>query len=160
MNERTDKPQNDAPAPLARGSERPYTRPQDARGRPMTGRGTEHFAGRGGRSGEPLSRTERLLITMFITMFAATLGAGALGFTALSGQLLDMQTQMGGQLLGMQKQMGSQLLGMQKQIGGLSERVGNVEGRMATLEERMTRVETLIQTRLIPQPGASSPSVL
>ena len=178
MNERTEKPQNDAPAPLARGSERPYTRPQDERGRPMTGRGTEHFAGPGGRSGEPLSRTERLLITMFITMFAATLGAGALGFTALSGQLLDMQTQLGGQLLdmqtqmgsqllGVQTQMGSQLLGVQKQIGGLSERVGNLEGRMATLEgrmatleERMTSVETLIQTRLVPQPGASSPSGL
>ena len=160
MNERTEKPHNDAPAPLARGSERPYTRPQDERGRPMTGRGTEHFAGPGGRSGEPLSRTERLLITMFITMFAATLGAGALGFTALSGQLLDMQTQLGGQLLDMQTQMGSQLLGVQKQIGGLSERVGNLEGRMATLEERMTSVETLIQTRLVPQPGASSPSGL
>ena len=160
MNERTEKPQNDAPAPLARGSERPYTRPQDERGRPMTGRGTEHFAGHGGRSGEPLSRTERLLITMFITMFAATLGAGALGFTALSGQLLDMQTQMGSQLLGVQTQMGSQLLGVQKQIGGLSERVGNLEGRMATLEERITSVETLIQTRLVPQPGASSPSGL
>ena len=171
MNKRTEKPQNDAPAPLARGSERPYTRPQDERGRPMTGRGTEHFAGHGGRSGEPLSRTERLLITMFITMFAATLGAGALGFTALSGQLLDMQTQLGGQLLDMQTQMGSQLLdmqtqmgsqllGVQKQIGGLSERVGNLEGRMATLEERMTSVETLIQTRLVPQPGASSPSGL
>ena len=136
MNERTDKPQNDAPAPSARGSDRPYTRPQDARGRPMTGRGAEHFSGRGGRSGEPLSRTERLLITMFITVFAATLGAGALGFTALSGQLLDMQQQIGGQLLDMQKRTDGQFLDMQKQIGNLSE--------------RMTRVEMLIQTRRVP----------
>ena len=66
---------------------------------------------------------------MFVTMFAAMLGAGALGFTAISGQLLDMQTEIG-----------DLRTDMHKQIGELSE--------------RMARVETLIETRLVPQISA------
>ena len=66
---------------------------------------------------------------MFVTMFAAMLGAGALGFTAISGQLLHMQ-----------KQIGELRTDMHKQIGELSE--------------RMARVETLIETRLVLETAA------
>ena len=129
MNERITKPENDAPTPLAHAPGQPYTQAQDAQGRPMTGRETERLTGRG----EPLTRTERLLVTMFVTMFATMIAAGALGFTTLSGQLL-----------GMQEQTSTQLLDMQKQIGELSE--------------RMTRIETLIETHLVPASNARDPA--
>ena len=119
MNERITKPENHPPTPLAHVPDPPYTQAQDARGRPMTGRETEHSTGRG----EPLTRTERLLVTMFVTMFATMVAAGALGFTTLSGQLLDMQ-----------KQIGALRTEMHEEIGNLSE-------RMARVEERLTRVE-------------------
>ena len=79
-----------------------------------------------------LTRTERLLVTMFVTMFAMMPGAGALGFTAISGQLLDMQKQIGG----VQTEIGNLPTEMHKEIGNLSERI--------------TSVETLIQTHLVP----------
>ena len=129
MNERITKPENDAPTPLARAPGQPYTRAQDTRGRPMTRRETQRSAGRR----EPLTRTERFLVTMFVTMFATMIAAGALGFTTLSGQLLDMQTQTSGQLLEMQKQIGE-------------------------LSERMTRIETLIETHLVPASDARDPA--
>ncbi len=136
MNERIAKPENDVQTPLARVPGQPYTQARDAQGRPMTGRETERLTGRG----EPLTRTERLLVTMFVTMFATMIAAGAFGFTTLSGQLLDMQEQTSGQLLDMQEQTSGQLLDMQKQIGELSE--------------RMTRIETLIETHLVPASNA------
>ena len=105
----------------------------------MTGAPMEQFADRSARSREPLTRTERLLVTMFVTMFATMLGAGALGFTAISGQLLDMQKQIGG----VQTEFGNLRTEMHKEIGNLSERITRVE-------ERITRVETLIQTHLVP----------
>ena len=129
MNERITKPENHAQTPLARAPGQPYTRARDAQGRPMTGRETERRAGRG----EPLTRTERLLVTMFVTMFATMVAAGALGFTTLSGQLVDMQ-----------EQTSAQLLDMQKQIGELSE--------------RMTRIETLIEAHLVPAPDTRNPA--
>ena len=136
MNERITKPENDAPTLLARVPGQPYTRAQDTQGRPMTRRETERSAGRR----EPLSRTERFLVTMFVTMFATLIAAGALGFTTLSGQLLGMQEQIGD----LQKETSAQLLDMQKQIGELSE--------------RMTRIETLIETHLVPASDARDPA--
>ena len=119
----------------------------------MTGVEAERRAGSARTRRETLARADRIQIAMFaalVTIFAAMLGAGALGFNAISGQLLDMQ-----------KQIGELRTDMRKQIGELSERVGNLEGRMARLEgrmarleERMTRVEDLIQTRLVPQAAA------
>ena len=103
----------------------------------MTGAPREEFAGRSAVSREALTRTERLLVTMFVTMFATMLGAGALGFTAISGQLLEMQ-----------KQIGNLRTEMHEEIGALSERITRVE-------ERMTNVEALIQTHLVPRPAAS-----
>ena len=122
---------------LPQGPDRPHTPPSDRQGYPMTGtRRGEEFAGRNAPSREPLTRTERLLVTMFVTMFATMLGAGALGFTAISGQLLDMQKQIGG----VQAEIGNLRTEMHKEIGDLSNRI--------------TRVETLIQAHLVPRSGA------
>ena len=86
------------------------------------------IAGRGQRSREPLSRADKI----FVAMFAALLGSGAVGFTAINGQLL-----------GLQRQMGDLRTEMHQEIG--------------TLSDRMTRIETLIETRLAPPPDGSSP---
>ncbi|MXX87608.1 MAG: hypothetical protein F4Y71_14260 [Acidobacteria bacterium] len=129
MNERITKPENDARTPLARVPGQPYTQAQDAQGRSMTGRETERLTGRG----EPLTRTERLLVTMFVTMFATMIAAGALAFTTLSGQLLDMQEQIGGLRVEMHAEIGE-------------------------LSERMTRIETLIETHLVPASDARDPA--
>ena len=151
MNERITKPENDAPTPLAHVPGQPYTQARDAQGRPMTGREAERFTGRG----EPLTRTERLLVTMFVTMFATMIAAGALAFTTLSGQLVDMQEQTSAQLLDMQRQTSVQLLDMQKQIGGLR---AEMHEEIGELSERMTRIETLIETRLVPASDARDPA--
>ena len=156
--------------------DRPYTAPSDGKGVWMKGAPREEpregFAARSALSREPLTRTERLLITMFVTMFAAMLGAGALGFTAISGQLLDMQKQIGDlrtdmrteigdlrtdmhqQIGGLRTEMGElrtdvhqQIGGLRTEIGGLRTEMGELSERMGELSERMTRVETLIQTR-------------
>ncbi len=135
MDERTtENPETGAGLPPE--SDRPYTAPSDGKGVLMKGAPREEFAARSALSREPLTRTERLLVTMFVTMFAAMLGAGALGFTAISGQLLDMQKQIGEFRTDMQTEIGDLRTDMHKQIGELSE--------------RMTRVETLIETRLVP----------
>ena len=61
------------------------------------------------------------------------LAAGALGFTTISGQLLDMQKRIGGA----QTETGNLRTEMHKEIGDLSKRI--------------TGVETLVQTDLVPQ---------
>ena len=140
MNERITKPENDARTPLARVPGQPYTQARDAQERPMTDRETERFTGRG----EPLTRTERLLVTMFVTMFATMIAAGALGFTTLSGQLLDMQEQIGGLRVEMHEEIDGLRAEMRAEIGELSE--------------RMTRIETLIETHLVPASDARDPA--
>ncbi len=147
MNERITKPENDAPTPLARAPGQPYTRARDAQGRPMTDRETERLTGRG----EPLTRTERLLVTMFVTMFATMIAAGALGFTTLSGQLLDIQEQIGGLRVEMHEEIDGVRTEMREEIGKLSD-------RMDQLSERMTRIETLIETRLVPASNTRDPA--
>ena len=165
MDERTtETPETGAGLPLE--PDRPYTAPSDGKGVWMKGAPREEpregFAARSALSREPLTRTERLLVTMFVTMFAAMLGAGALGFTAISGQLLDMQKQIGGLRTDMRTEIGELRTDMQKQIGDLrtdlrtemgelrtdmQKQIGELSERVGELSERMTRVETLIQTR-------------
>ena len=181
MDERTtETPETGAgpkPGRLPPEPDRPYTAPSDGKGVWMKGAPREEpregFAARSALSREPLTRTERLLVTMlvtmFVTMFAAMLGAGALGFTAISGQLLDMQKQIGGLRTDLQTEIGDLRTDlqteigdlrtdMQKQIGGvrteigdlraeMQKQIGELSERMGELSERMTRVETLIQTR-------------
>ena len=144
MNERITKSETHAPAPLAHLPGQPYTQAQDAQERPMKGSETERLAQRG----ESLTRAEKLLVTVFVTMFATLGTGGALAFTTLSGQLVDMQGQTSAQLLDMQGQTSAQLLDMQKQIGALRtemhEEIGNLSERMTRVEERLTRVEQRI----------------
>ena len=52
------------------------------------------------------SKRRRVLVTVCVTMFGTMLAAGALGFTTLSGQLLDVQERIGD---------------MQEEIGGRRE---------------------------------------
>ena len=174
MNERTTD-EAEAATRLPEARDRSYTPPHGAQGGAMTGVEAERRAERARTRREPLARADRIQIAMFaglVTIFAAMLGAGTLGFTAISGQFLDMQKQIGGVQteIGnlrteMHKQIGELRTEMHDEIGELSERVGNLEGRMAglegrmaslegrmgNLEERMTRFEDLIQTRLLPQ---------
>ncbi len=147
MNERITKPENHAQTPLAHAPGQPYTQAQGAQGRSMTGRETERLT----RRGEPLTRTERLLVTMFVTMFATMIAAGALGFTTLSGQLLDMQKQIGGLRVEMHEEIDGLRTEMREEIGKLSD-------RMDQLSDRMTRVETLIETHLVPSSDARNPA--
>ena len=115
----------------------------------------EEFAARSALSREPLTRTERLLVTMFVTMFAAMLGAGALGFTAISGQLLDMQKQIGELRTDTQTEIGNLRTDLHKQIGGVRTEMHDEIGE---LSERMAGVETLIETHLVPQASVPTPA--
>ena len=161
MDERTTEiPETGAGLPPE--PDRPYTAPSDGKGVWMKGAPREEFAARSALSREPLTRTERLLVTMFVTMFAAMLGAGALGFTAISGQLLDMQKQIGGLRTDMRTEIGGLRTDLRTEIGGLRtemhqqigelrtemhDELSELSERMGELSERMTRIETLIQTR-------------
>ena len=117
----------------------------------MTDRETERLT----RRGEPLTRTERLLVTMFVTMFATMIAAGALAFTTLSGQLVDMQEQTSAQLLDMQEQIGGLRVEMHEEIDGLR---ADMQKQIGELSERMTRIETLIETHLVPASDARDPA--
>lgn len=170
MHERTTDAAETA-VPLPEHQSRSYTPGESEQGRAMRRAEAGRHAGRPGRSHDPLTRSERLLVTVFVTMFGTMLAAGALGFTTLSGQLLDMQEQIGNlqnqtsaQLLNMQEQIGdlqqetsAQLLDMQKQIGGLR---AEVREEIGELSERMARIETLIETHLVPASSARDPAGL
>ena len=155
----TENPETGARLPPE--PDRSYTPPSDGKRVLMKGAPREEFAARSALSREPLTRTERLLITMFVTMFAAMLGAGALGFAAISGQLLDMQKQIGGlrtdmqtEIGGVQTEIGNLRTDMQKQSSNLRT---DMQKQIGELSERMARVETLIETRLIPQQPVVKP---
>ena len=190
MDERTtETPETGAGLPPE--PDRPYTAPSDGKGVWMKGAPREEFAARSALSREPLTRTERLLVTMFVTMFAAMLGVGALGFTAISGQLLDMQKQIGELRTDTQTEIGNLRTDLHKQIGGVRTEIGEFRtdlhkqigefrteiGELRTdlhkqigefrtemhdeigeLSERMARVETLIETHLVPQTSVPTPA--
>ena len=152
MNERITKPETRAPAPLADVPGQPYTQARDTQERPMPGRETERFAGRG----EPLTRAEKLLVTVFVTMFATLGTGGALAFTTLSGQLVDMQRQTSAQLLDMQKQIGNlseRMARVEELVTRVEERVTRVEERVTRVEERLTGIESFIRTHHGPPAG-------
>ena len=88
----------------------------------MTSRGAGHLAGRPERSREPLTRAERILIGMF----AALLGSGVVGFTAINGQLVGIQRQIGD----LRTEMHREIRGLGVEIGKLSDRVTRVATRL------------------------------
>ena len=150
MNERTtDATETAVPLPERQG--RSYTPGESEQDGAMTNVEAGRRAGPGSRSHDPLTRSERLLVTVFVTMFGTMLAAGALGFTTLSGQLLDMQEQIGD----MQKETSAQLLDMQREIGGLRAEMHEEIGELSV---RMTRIETLIETHLVPASDARDPA--
>ena len=141
----------EAAVPLSEQQGRSYTPGASGQDRAMTSAEAGRSAGPGGRSHDPLTRSERLLVTVFVTMFGTMLAAGALGFTTLSGQLLDIQEQIGD----MQEEIGGLRAEMHEEIGSLRAEMHEEVGK---LSDRMTRIETLIETHLIPSSNARGPA--
>ena len=135
MHERTtDTTRTAVPLPEPQG--RSYTPGEGERGRAMTGTEAGRLAGRARVSREPLGRMERLHLAVLAGVFvllAAVLSAGAIAFSSLSGQIL-----------GLQEQIGDLRAEMREEIGKLSD--------------RMTRIETLIETHLVPASNAREPA--
>ena len=176
---------------LAGPRDRSYTSPRGERERAMRSGAAEPRTGRGGSSREPLPRTDRIQIVMLggvFAMLAATLGAGAVGFSTLSGQILGLQQQVGGfrtethQEIGglraeMHREIGGLRAEMHREIGGLRaemreefgglraemhQEIGGLRAEMreefGDLTDRMTRLETLIETHLVRTSDASGPA--
>ena len=113
-------------------SRQPYTGVDGERGQGMMRTPAGTVAASGVRSREPLARGERLQIALLaglFTLVAAMMGAGVLGYTALSGQLLAIQQN------------------MHEEIGGLRTDVQH-------LSERIARVEALIEIHHGSRPGS------
>ena len=148
MNEPTTKTTPTPGTPLAAEGGRPYTPVHGGQGEAMRSAATEPLAGRrNGRTREPLTRTERMLVTMFVTMFASLVAAGAVGFTSLSGQIVDYRSETNGQLLTLQRQMHEDNRALREEIGELRSEVGE-------LSERVARIETFLQIHHGPLPGS------
>ena len=96
-----------------------------------------------------------MLAGLFV-LVAAMLGAGALAFSTLSGQMLGLQEQVGDLRTELHEEIGGLRTEMHEEIGGLRaemrEEMGKLSDRMDQLSDRMTRVETLIETHLVPRP--------
>ena len=156
MHERTTDPAETA-VPLPEHQGRSYTPGASEQDRAMTNAEAGRLAGRPRASREPLGRVERVQLTVLAGMFvlvAAVLSAGAIAFTNLSGQILGLRTEM-------REEMGGLRTEMREEIGGLRaemrEEIGELSDRMGQLSERMTRVETLIATHLVPASNARDP---
>jgi len=146
MHERTtDAPEAAVPLPDQQG--RSYTPGESEQVRAMTSVEAGRLTGRPAASREPFGRAERVQLTVLAGMFvlmAAVLSAGAIAFTNLSGQILGLRAEMREEIGGLRAE-------MPEEIGELSERMGQ-------LSERMTRVETLIETHLVPASNARDPA--
>ena len=155
MHERTtDSAETAVPLPEHQG--RSYTPGASEQDRAMTNAEAGRLAGRPRASREPLGRVERVQLTVLAGMFvlvAAVLSAGAIAFTNLSGQILDLRTEMREEIGGLRAE-------MREEIGELSDRMDQLSDRMGQLSERMTRVETLIETHLVPASNARDPAGL
>ncbi|MYF77927.1 MAG: hypothetical protein F4174_11535 [Acidobacteria bacterium] len=142
MNERTtDAAQAGVPLPEQPG--RSYTQGASEQNRAMTSTEAGRLAGHPAASREPFGRAERLQLTVLAGLFvllAAMFGAGAAAYTSVTGQML----------------------GLQEQIGGIHEEIGKVRAEMheeiGKLSERMTRIETLLETHLVPDSNARDPA--
>ena len=135
MHERTTDAAETA-VPLPEQPSRSYTPGGSERGRAMTNVEAGRLAGRPAASREPLGRAERLHLAVLAGVFAllaAALSAGAIAFTSLSGQIL----------------------GLQEQIGGLRAEMHEEIGK---LSDRMTRIETLIETHIVRASDARDPA--
>ncbi len=130
----------------------PYTGADEERGRPMT------------RPREALARADRIQIALLAGLFAllaAILGAGAVAYTSLSGQLLAIDhntheeivrlgTEVRGEIAGLRTEMRGEIAGLRTEMQRLADRVARIETRVALIETRVARIETMIEV----QPGA------
>ena len=142
MHERTTDAAQ-AAVPSSEPPGRSYTPGASEQDRAMTSTEAGRLAGRPAASREPLARAERLHLALLAGVFAlvaAVLGANTIALNNLSGQIL-----------GLQEHMGDLRAEMHEEIGKLSDRMGQ-------LSERLTRVETLIETRLVPASNAQGPA--
>ena len=167
MHERTtDAAETAVPLPERQG--RSYTPGESEPGRAMTSVEAGRLAGRPAASREPLGRAERLHLTVLAGVFAlvaAVLSAGAIAFTSLSGQILGLRAEMREEIGGLRAEMREEIGGlraeMHEEIGQLSDRMDRLSDRMDQfsdrmdqLSDRLTRVETLIETHLVPASNA------
>ena len=86
----------------------------------MTGAEAWRLAGRPTASREPLGRAERLHLAVLAGVFAlvaAMLSAGAIAFTSLSGQILDLRAEMREEMRG---EIGGLRAEMREEIGEFS----------------------------------------
>ena len=149
MHERTTDAAETA-VPLSDHQTRSYTPGESEQGRAMTSAEAGRLAGRPGVSREPLGRVERLQLAVLAGVFvllAAMLSAGAIAFTNLSGQILGLHEQMGG---------------IHEEIGNVRAEIGGLRAEMheeiGELSERITRVETLLETHLVPASDTRDPA--
>ena len=126
----------------------------------MRSAATEPLAGR--RTREPLTRTERMLVTMFVTMFASLVAAGAVGFTSLSGQIADLRSETHRERLALQRQMHEDNLALREEMQEdnralreeMQEEIGGLRSEIGGLSDRIARIETFLQIHHGPLPGS------
>ena len=131
----------------------------------MTSAEAGRLTGRPAVAREPLGRLERLQLAVLAGMFvllAAMLSAGAIAFTSLSGQILGLQEQMGDFRAEVHEEIGGLRAEMHGEIGGLRaemrEEVAGLREEIGELSERMTRIETLLETHLVPASNPRDPA--
>lgn len=167
MHERTtDAAETAVPLPERQG--RSYTPGESERGKAMTSVEAGRLAGRPAVSREPFGRAERLHLGVLAGVFvllAAMLSAGAIAFTSLSGQILgiraEVREEIGGLRAEMREEIGKlsdRMDRLSDRMDRLSDRVDQLSNRMDQLSNRMTRVETLIETHLVPASNAQGPA--
>ena len=171
MNEPTTETTPTTGTPLAAEGGRPYTPVHGGQDEAMRSAATEPLAGR--RTREPFTRTERMLVTMFVTMFASLVAAGAVGLTSLSGQIADLRSETHRERLAFRRQMhedigalreemqedfGALRDEMHEEIGGLREEmreeIGGLRSEIGGLSDRIARIETFLQIHHGPLPGS------
>ena len=175
MHERTTDAAETA-VPLPDRQARSYTPGASEQDRAMTSVEAGRLTGRPAVAREPLGRVERLQLAVLAGMFvllAAMLSAGAIAFTSLSGQILGLQEQMGDFRAEVHEEIGGLRAEMHGEIGGLrAEMHGEIGGLRAEmreefaglreeigeLSERMTRIETLLETHLVPASNPRDPA--
>ena len=113
----------------------------------MTSVEAGRLAGRPRASREPFGRVDRYIVGLLATLLGSTL----IGFVSIGGQLLEMERRIGGlhtDVEGIRTE-------MHQEIGGLRTEIREEFGE---LSERMTRIETLIETHLVPASNARDPA--
>ena len=142
MHERTtDAAETAVPLPDQQG--RSYTPGASEQGRAMTNVEAGRLGGCPAASREPFGRAERLHLRVLAGTFAlvaAMFGAGAIALNNLSGQILGLRAE------------------MREEIGQLSDRTDQLSDRMDQFSDRLTRVETLIETHLVPASNVRDPA--